>query len=72
MFADMSGFSVMTDEILSIIEQTGSLDSTDQPLRVFFTCYQVLALENDARACSLNSGNSLLLEILTFFIRPPG
>lgn len=50
------------DEILSIIEQTENLDSTDEPLRVYFTCHQVLALAKDARARSLLETTHALLQ----------
>ena len=51
----------VVDEILSILEQSGNLDGTDQPLRVYFTCYQVLKQANDARAHSmLENAYSLL------------
>ncbi len=51
----------VVDEILSILEQTGNLDGTDEPLRVYFTCYQVLMMANDARARSmLENAYSLL------------
>lgn len=51
----------VVDEILSILEQTGNLDGTDEPLHVYFTCYQVLMMANDARARSmLENAYSLL------------
>lgn len=52
----------IVDEILSILDQTGNLDSTDEPLRVYFTCYQVLAQANDARARSMLENAYTLLQ----------
>ena len=40
---------VCADEILAYL-QTGSLDGTDEPLRIYLTCYQVLKMERDPRA----------------------
>jgi predicted ATPase len=37
------------DEILAYL-QTGSLDGTDEPLRIYLTCYHVLKAEKDPRA----------------------
>jgi predicted ATPase/class 3 adenylate cyclase len=42
-----------TDEILAFLENSGSLNGTDDPLRVYFACYQVLASAQDPRARSL-------------------
>ncbi|GAB4487649.1 MAG: adenylate/guanylate cyclase domain-containing protein [Anaerolineales bacterium] len=50
------------DEILSIIEQHGHLNGTDDPLRVYFTCYQVLAMTNEMRARSLLETAHTLLQ----------
>jgi predicted ATPase/class 3 adenylate cyclase len=50
------------DEILSILEQAGNLDGTDEPLRVYFTCYQVLEQTNEARARSLLETAHTLLQ----------
>ncbi len=51
----------VVEEILAILERAGNLDGTDQPLRVYFTCYQVLKQTNDARAHSmLENAYSLL------------
>jgi adenylate cyclase len=33
--------------------KTGTLDGTDEPLRVYLTCYQVLSAANDARATTI-------------------
>lgn len=50
------------DDILSIVDQHGHLNGTDDPLRVYFTCYQVLALTNEARARSLLETAHTLLQ----------
>lgn len=50
------------DEILSILEETENLDGTDDPLQVYFTCYQVLMMGNDARARSLLETAHALLQ----------
>lgn len=38
------------DEILEFLEGGGSLDGTDEPLRVYLTCYQILSAVQDVRA----------------------
>ncbi len=49
------------NEILAILAQTGNLDGTDEPLRVYLTCYQALDTTNDARARSmLETAHTLL------------
>lgn len=52
----------VVDEILSILEQAGNLDGTDEPLRVYFTCYQVLEQTHDMRARSLLETAHTLLQ----------
>lgn len=41
------------DEILHLIDSSGPLDGTDDPLRVYLTCYLVLAAHQDPRARSV-------------------
>jgi len=50
------------DEILTILDQTGHLNGIDDPLRVYFTCYRVLALTKEARARSLLETAQTLLQ----------
>lgn len=51
--ANLQRAAQLVDEILSILEYTGNLDGADEPIKVYATCYQVLAQQNDARASSL-------------------
>ena len=39
-----------TEEILAYLEDGGSLDGSDQPLRVYYACYQFLDQQKDPRA----------------------
>jgi hypothetical protein len=42
-------------EILAFLDEGGSLDGTEEPLRVWLTCYQVLEADQDHRARSILS-----------------
>ena len=46
---DPVGASAYAEEILCHLE-TGSVDGTDEPLRIYLTCYRVLKANNDLRA----------------------
>lgn len=39
-----------TEKILAYLEDGGSLDGSDQPLRVYYACYQFLDQQKDPRA----------------------
>jgi tetratricopeptide (TPR) repeat protein len=39
-----------TDDILTYLDSSGSLNGTDDPLRVYLSCYLVLAAHRDSRA----------------------
>lgn len=49
-------------EILSYLEQGGSLGATDEPLRVYLTCYQVLKSSQDPRADRILETSFALLQ----------
>lgn len=48
--SQISAARVYLDEILEFLEGGGSLDGTDEPLRVYLTCYQILSAMEDVRA----------------------
>lgn len=57
---DLSQAQSQVEEILRYIEKK-SLDGTDEPLRVYWTCYQVLKAKHDRRARGiLTTAHSLL------------
>jgi len=50
---DITSAQAHTEEILAFLEDSGSLDGTDDPLRVYFACHLVLASTEDPRAWPL-------------------
>jgi tetratricopeptide (TPR) repeat protein len=59
---DPSEAQALVDEILAVIESRG-LAGTDEPLRVYLTCYRTLAASHDPRAAGLlETGHRLLQE----------
>ncbi|MCP4527659.1 MAG: tetratricopeptide repeat protein, partial [Aestuariibacter sp.] len=51
------------EEILAYLDAGGNLDGTEQPLRIYLTCYQVLQASGDSRAAGvLQSAHAALQE----------
>jgi predicted ATPase/class 3 adenylate cyclase len=50
---DISSAQEMVDRIMSFLDSGGSLDGTEEPLRVMLTCYQVYDRLKDSRAFSI-------------------
>ena len=60
--ADLSAAQAQVELILNHLDAGGSLDGTDQPLRVYLTCYLVLEAAQDERAASiLETAHDMLL-----------
>jgi hypothetical protein len=49
---DLAVARTHADAILAVLESGDTLNNTDQPLRIYLTCYQVLAATRDQRAAS--------------------
>ena len=59
---DLSAAQAQVELILNHLEAGGSLDGTDQPFRVYLTCYLVLEAAQDERAASiLETAHDMLL-----------
>ena len=50
------------EDILAYFAQGGSADGTEEPLRVYLTCFQVLAAAHDPRAGALLATAHAMLE----------
>lgn len=60
---DLSQAKTRVAEILAYLEEESTLDGTEEPLRVYLTCYQVLQVTQDPRARDvLNTAHHLLQE----------
>jgi hypothetical protein len=58
---DLETASRETEKILAYFEEGGSLDGTEEPLRVYYACYQFLSQQKDPRAQQvLQIANQLL------------
>jgi predicted ATPase/class 3 adenylate cyclase len=58
---DLHSAQVQADAILAQLEQDGTLEGTDQPLRVYLGCHLVLSALNDPRARGiLNTAHDML------------
>ena len=47
---DLKSASVEAEKILEFLGSGKSLDGTDEPLRIYYTCYRILGIQNDPRA----------------------
>jgi class 3 adenylate cyclase/predicted ATPase len=59
---DMTAAAQEADRILEYFESGGSLDGTDEPLRVYHTCYLYLRNQKDPRAAQLLQNARQLLD----------
>ncbi|MBU1877991.1 MAG: tetratricopeptide repeat protein, partial [Chloroflexi bacterium] len=61
---DLAGAQAQVDKILGYLDQEGgTLDGTEEPLRVYLTCYRVLQAQQDPRARAiLQTAHRLLQE----------
>jgi class 3 adenylate cyclase/tetratricopeptide (TPR) repeat protein len=60
---DISAARKDVGDILNYLDGGGSLDGTEEPLRVWFTCYSFLQVAQDSRAISiLENAHTLLME----------
>jgi tetratricopeptide (TPR) repeat protein len=50
---DLTAAQRYTNEILDFLRESGSFDGTDDPLRIYYTCYLVLASVGDSRSQAL-------------------
>jgi tetratricopeptide (TPR) repeat protein len=58
---DLATASVETEKILAYLNDGGTLDGVEEPLRVYYACYQFLAQQKDPRASQvLQTANQLL------------
>jgi predicted ATPase/class 3 adenylate cyclase len=65
---DLPAARVTTDEILSYLSSGGTLDGTEEPLRVYLACYRTLQRLGDARAPDvLRQAGDTLEKLLAVF-----
>ena len=59
---DLSGAIQKVDEILAHLESGGTLEGTEQPLRIYYVCYQALKKNKDPRSSSVLAMAEQLLD----------
>jgi len=65
---DLDGALLETERILAHLSEGGTLNGTDEPLRVYYNCFQLLAKKQDPRSTQvLQAGIRLLDEQVSKF-----
>jgi hypothetical protein len=60
--SDIAAASLEAEKILSYLAKAGSLDGTEEPLRVYYNCYQYLKQQKDPRAQQVLRAAAQLLQ----------
>jgi tetratricopeptide (TPR) repeat protein len=59
---EISAAQKVVNEILGYLDEGGTLDGTEEPMRVWLTCYRVLQTAQDLRASSVLENSYQLLQ----------